>query len=121
MADISIYLKAIIESDICPIVVCDTKHNIVYMNKASIDRYHNNLVGKSIFDCHGNSSRELIERVTEWFKKDYENNRIYTFRNNDENKDVYMIALRDDSGELIGYYEKHEYRSIETSPLYNFR
>ena len=30
-----------------------------------------------------------------------------------ENKDVYMVALRDDTGALICYYEKHEYRNIE--------
>ena len=44
---------------------------------------------------------------------------MYTFRNEKENKDVYMIALRDDEGELIGYYEKHEYRNIETMKLYD--
>ncbi len=30
-----------------------------------------------------------------------------------------MIALRDDSGTLIGYYEKHEYRSNETMKKYD--
>ena len=35
-----------------------------------------------------------------------------------ENKDVYMVALRDDSGALIGYYEKHEYRNPETMKRY---
>lgn len=44
---------------------------------------------------------------------------MYTFRNEKENKDVYMIALRDEEGELIGYYEKHEYRNIETMKLYD--
>ncbi len=44
---------------------------------------------------------------------------MYTFRNEKENKDVYMIALRNDEGELIGYYEKHEYRNIETMKLYD--
>lgn len=28
-----------------------------------------------------------------------------------ENKDVYIVALRDESKTLIGYYEKHEYYS----------
>ena len=30
-----------------------------------------------------------------------------------------MIALRNDGGELIGYYEKHEYRNIESMALYD--
>ena len=29
-----------------------------------------------------------------------------------------MVALRDDDGTLIGYYEKHEYRNQETAELY---
>jgi len=32
-----------------------------------------------------------------------------------------MVALRDDDGTLIGYYEKHEYRNKETVGLYDFK
>ena len=31
-----------------------------------------------------------------------------------------MIALRDEQGNLIGYYEKHEYRNRETMEMYRF-
>ena len=31
-----------------------------------------------------------------------------------------MVALRDDAGRLIGYYEKHEYRDRETRKFYDF-
>lgn len=31
-----------------------------------------------------------------------------------------MVALRDETGKLIGYYEKHEYRDIEKRKLYDF-
>jgi len=47
-----------------------------------------------------------------------DNNIIYTCHNDEENKDVYMVALRDDDGTLIGYYEKHEYRNRETAQFY---
>ena len=50
-----------------------------------------------------------------------ENNRVFTFRNDKENKDVYMIALRDDKQNLIGYYEKHEYRTAENGKLYDLK
>ena len=53
------------------------------------------------------------------FAADISHNRVYTFRNDEENKDVYMIALRDNGGELIGYYEKHEYRTRESAQLYD--
>jgi len=43
---------------------------------------------------------------------------MYTSYNEKENKDVYMVALREENGDLIGYYEKHEYRNRETVPFY---
>jgi hypothetical protein len=32
-----------------------------------------------------------------------------------------MIALRDGKGNLIGYYEKHEYRNRDITPFYDFK
>lgn len=115
--DISIFLKSLAESDIAPIVICDIEHNIVYMNSTAISRYEKwggaELVGKSIFSCHNDDSNKKIVKVVEWFAKSENNNRFFTHHNPDENKDIYMVALRNDSGELIGYYEKHEYRNTE--------
>lgn len=45
---------------------------------------------------------------------------MYTYHNEKENKDVYMVALRDSEKKLIGYYEKHEYRDRETEQPYRF-
>jgi hypothetical protein len=61
----------------------------------------------------------MILKVLEWFKESKDNNIVYTFYNEKENKDVYMVALRNDTGELIGYYEKHEYRNRETMKMYD--
>ena len=66
-------------------------------------------------------SVQTIEKVVNWFKESKDNNIIYTFHNQKENKDVYMVALRSENGELIGYYEKHEYRNRETMELYSFK
>ena len=71
-------------------------------------------------DCHNEKSKEIIENVVAWFRKSTENNMIYTYYNEKENKDVYMVALRDDAKKLIGYYEKHEYRDRENAKLYDF-
>ena len=61
-----------------------------------------------------------IREVVGWFQESTEHNRIYTFYNEKENKDVYMVALRNLFGELIGYYEKHEYRNREQERMYHF-
>ena len=111
-------LKSVLNQDLAPVVVCDMDDIIVYMNPSAIERYHKDLTGKSIKDCHPPKANEMIDKVVAWFKESKDNNIIYTYRNDEENKDVYMVALRDDDGTLIGYYEKHEYRNRETVGFY---
>ncbi|MGN1114685.1 MAG: PAS domain-containing protein [Oscillospiraceae bacterium] len=117
------YFKSIIDQDEQSVVICDTNHTIIYMNPAAISNYSKSggkaLVGKSVFECHNNDSKDKIEKVVEWFKKDISNNKIFTFHNEKHNRDVYMVALRDQGGRLIGYYEKHECRDSETDKKYN--
>ncbi len=108
----------LIEADTAPVVICDLNHTVVYMNAAAKNRYHVDITGKSIKDCHNAHSNAMIDKVVEWFSLSPDNNRVFTSRNDKENKDVYMVALRDKDGTLIGYTEKHEYRDCETSPLY---
>lgn len=113
------YFKSIIDQDDAPIVVCDLDSTIIYMNPASIARYHADLTGKNLKSCHNSDSNTKIDRVLAWFGQSQDHNLVYTSRNEKENKDVYMVALRDCNGKLIGYYEKHAYRNKETAPLYN--
>lgn len=113
--------KSILEQDNAPIVVCDTESVIVYMNPSAVSRYHRDLTGSSLKDCHNKESNEKIDKILEWFGESRDNNIMYTFYNEKENKDVYMVALRDEDKNLIGYYEKHEFRNRETGKLYDFR
>lgn len=110
--------KSVLEQDRAPIVICDLEHTIVYMNPVAKKRYHKDLTGQNLKNCHNEKSNEMIDKVVAWFGKSVENNIVYTYNNEKENKDVYMVALRDDDGTLIGYYEKHEYRDKETGKLY---
>lgn len=116
------YLKSMAEQDLCAIVMCNLNHEIIYMNPAAKERYAKwggeQLLGKSLLACHNPSSVLMIQKVTDWFLESPDHNRIYTYYNEKENKDVYMIALREENGELIGYYEKHEFRNRETVPFY---
>ncbi len=112
--------KSVIETDRSAVVICDVNHTIVYMNKVATQRYHKDLTGSSLLDCHNAKSNEIIIKVVDWFKESRDNNMIYTYHNEKENKDVYMVALRDNEGSLIGYYEKHEYRNPETASAYDF-
>ncbi len=119
--ELSPFFKSVIDQDRAAVVICDLTHTIIYMNPAAKERYkkHGDLLGKSLPDCHNERSNEMIKRVVEWFAEDKSHNLVYTFHNEKENKDVYMTALRNDIGELIGYYEKHEYRTRESMKTYD--
>ncbi|MCC8101110.1 MAG: PAS domain-containing protein [Clostridiales bacterium] len=113
------FYKAVVDADDAPIVICDTEHTIIYMNPTAIKRYEKrggeNLIGQSVFDCHNAHSKEIILSVVAKFMASPDLNKVYTYAKNwgGEDSDVYMVALRDGSGALIGYYEKHESRIHE--------
>jgi len=121
--DLSVYFKSVLEQDSAPVVLCNLKHEIIYMNPAAIHNYAKRggaaLIGRSLMICHNPASQQAIEKVVAWFAKSKENNIVFTFHNETQNKDVYMVALRNEAGELIGYYEKHEYRAPETRKRYD--
>lgn len=118
------YFQSIIEQDRCAVVICNPDHEIIYMNPAAVKRYARRggvkLIGRSLLDCHNEKSGEMIKKVIAWFEESTDHNIIYTYHNKKENKDVYIVALRDETGKLIGYYEKHEYRDVETGETYRF-
>ena len=94
------FFKSILEQDTAPVVICDLNSVILYMNPAAIDTYHADLTGRNLALCH--------------------NSTVFTSRIEKTNTDIYMVALRDDAGNLIGYYEKHACRMPETEPAYHF-
>lgn len=114
-------IKAVLEQDSAPVVICDMDSIVRYMNPAAVEHYHRDLTGSDVRGCHPPHANALIEQVLDWFRQGKENNKVYTYRNDREDKDVYMIALRNVQGELIGYYEKHEYRRRETAELYDMK
>ena len=122
--DLNVFFQSVIEQDTAPVVLCDLDHTIVYLNPAAAKRYGYaggaDMVGRSLMNCHNMESRELIEKCLRWFAADERNNIVHESYNPKENKDVYIIALRDKSKNLIGYYEKHEYRTRDTGEFYNF-
>lgn len=123
--ELSAYFKSVLEQEPAAVVLCDLAHRILYMNPAAQGRYEKwggaALVGQSLLDCHNAESGEKIREVVAWFAQSATHNSVFTFRNEKEHKDVYMVALRDEAGRLIGYYEKHVYRTPETGKPYDFQ
>ena len=97
--ELNAYFKSLVDQDRAAVVICDLEHTIIYMNPAAIASYAKHggaaLLGKSVLTCHNPQSRQTIQRVIDWFAADKNHNLVYTYHNVKQNKDVYMVALRD--------------------------
>lgn len=92
------------------IVFVDTDHIIRYMNREAQYHYHtvrgyDNLIGKSIFECHSGKSKEMLIAAVEKLKK--HGNEIY-LGVSVYNERKYINPVRDENGKLIGYFERFE-------------
>ena len=103
-------------------VLCDLTHTVVYVNPAAARRYakHGSLAGRNLLACHSPSSREKIREVLAWMTESPAHNRLFTYHHERDNADVYMVALREADGTLIGYYEQHICRTPETARPYEW-
>ena len=121
--EIDKYLRAFVETDMNQIVICDTNHIIVYMNKVAIEKFSDlggaDLIGKSLMQYLGVETQSRIEAIVSWFSESPDNNWGYTYRNEASQTDMYAVALRDENGNLIGYYEKRRSTFPETEELYH--
>ena len=121
--NISEFFKSIVDHDPNQIVICNLDHEIIYMNPKAVKDYEkwggSRLIGKNLMNCHNSESQEKITKVINWFQQSEDHNIIHTFYSQKHDWDVYMVALRSE-GHLIGYYEKHEVRTKDSTPFYNF-
>lgn len=93
-----------------PIVYVDSEHIIRYMNKEAKHVYYDvrgyrDLIGKSLFNCHKESSKNMIIKAIEGLKN--HGNEIY-LKVNAKNERIYINPVRNEDGELIGYFERFE-------------
>jgi DUF438 domain-containing protein len=99
-------MSAILDSLHEPVLFVGLDHVILYANKAALDKYAKwgDIVGRSLLDCHNERSREVIREVLAAFEQG-ENERLIS---ENETRRVYMTAVRDEAGALIGYSERCE-------------
>lgn len=88
------------------IVFVDINHVIRYMNRAGKRHYakFGDILGKSIFDCHKDISKERILNIFSRLSGGAEE---VLYAENEKQR-VYMRAVRDSEGKLVGYCERYE-------------
>ena len=70
------------------------------------ERGYGPLIGKSIFDCHDTQAAK--ERIRSAFEKMKSDGKEIFIKVNSRNQRLYMQPVRDDTGRLIGFFERFE-------------
>ena len=106
-------MAAILDSLKDPILFADTEHVTRYMNKAAIAHYEqgDDLIGRSLLDCHNERSQQMMIEILAEMHEGLEE-RLIT---DNEKYRIFMRAVRDTDGQVLGYYERYEppRRSVE--------
>lgn len=91
-----------------PFVFCDTDHVIRYWNAAAQAHYagRNTGVGHSVMDCHDETSCAQILEIAKRFAAEPDLDEVKITDN--ARFRIWMRAVRDGNGTLLGYYERYE-------------
>ena len=107
--NIGIY-EALLDTINSPIVFVDNDHVICYLNKAAKIRYYekrgySELLGKSLFECHNAESEKKVKQI---HSKLLDGENEVFLKVTDDNETITVVAVRDATGKLMGYYERFE-------------
>jgi len=100
------FFKNLLDSMKNPVLVADTNHIVIYMNKAAINHYEegDDLMGSNLLLCHNEESQKMMLDIFTEMQNGLEE-KIIT---DNEKHRIYMRAVRDEKGKLIGYFERYE-------------
>ena len=101
------FMSALLDSLKDPVLVADTEHTIFYMNRAAIVHYEEgeSLLGRSLLECHNERSCRMIVEILAAMQQEGLEEQLIT---DDEEHRIFMRAVRDPGGRLLGYYERYE-------------
>ena len=103
----STLMAAILDSLKEPVLFADTEHMTRYMNKAAIAHYTGgeSLIGRSLLECHNEESQRTMIEILAVMQNGGIEEQLIT---DDEEHRIYMRAVRDEDGRVLGYYERYE-------------
>jgi nitrogen-specific signal transduction histidine kinase len=98
--------SAILNSLKGPVLVGDLNHTAIYMNRAAQEHYTggSDLLGTNLLECHNAQSQKMMIEILAAMHQGLEEQMI----TDNEKYRVYMRAIRDADGTLLGYYERYE-------------
>ncbi|HOC34317.1 MAG TPA: hypothetical protein PLH98_10090 [Ruminococcus flavefaciens] len=116
-------LKSYVDTEEFPLVICGMDYRIKYMNILALEQYEKyggtKLLGRLLTSLMDEEAKSKVDMVIEWFKEDISHNRMLAVRDNREKTDIYMCALRDETGGLIGFCSRHRSRRSDNGTPYS--
>ena len=89
------------------IIFVDRTHTVRWMNKTAHRRYGEIVqVGNSLFNCHNESTKPKIEAFLR--RADEGEDEMFESLNQSTGEREFFVPVRNDAGEVIGYFERHE-------------
>ena len=100
------FLLSLLNSIKDPILVADTNHIVQYMNTVAIGHYEEgeDLLQSNLLKCHNEESQEMMIDILSEMKNGLDEKLI----TDNEKYRIFMRAVRDGKGNLIGYFERYE-------------
>lgn len=100
-------LESILDAYAYEIVFVDRHHIVRYMNKTAKQRYGQRvIIGNSLFNCHNERTKTKIEEFLK--KADEGANEMFELLNGKTGEREFFVPVRNQNGEVIGYFERHE-------------
>ena len=100
-------LTAILDAYPYEIVFVDRNHVVQWLNKTARRRYGPRVViGNSLFNCHNEGTRGKIEEFLR--RADAGENEMFETLNRTTGEREFFVPVRDEEGQVIGYFERHE-------------
>lgn len=100
-------LGAILDAYPYEIVFVDTTHTVRYMNKTAKERYGERVrIGNSLFNCHNERTKPKIEAFLK--RAEEGEGEMFEVYNRKTGEREFFTPVKDSSGNVIGYFERHE-------------
>ncbi len=89
-----------------PILFADTNNIVQYMNKAGVEYYEEGekLLQSNLLKCHNDESQKMMIEILAEMETGLEEKMI----TDNEKYRIFMRAVRDEKGNLLGYFERYE-------------
>ena len=100
------FYQSLLNSVTDSILVADTNHIVQYMNKAAIAHHTGGekLLGSNLLECHNEESQKMMIEILAEMHNGLEEKLI----TDNEKHRIFMRAVRDGKGKLLGYFERYE-------------